>query len=145
MLPEHDQGDKVFIPSSNRKGRTKKHYVDLNEGARWALDLVKPCVCKFGRSYCWPRKWASKGSLFEAFQDYRMRLLPAHRRPIAFHGFRRLHNVELARINAKACEKALGNTATVNAQSYISRDFVREARGKIPQPRVTQERQLSLF
>ena len=75
----------------------------------------------------------------------RRELLPAHRQPIAFHGFRRLHNVELARINAKACAKALGHNAAVNAESYLSRELVREAVDRLRQPRTSQQQQLRLW
>lgn len=138
----HIEGDVARIVSRNRKRGTKGHTVELNEYALSALETLRGLDDK--RVFPWPRKWASKSSLFNEFRRVRELILPAHRLPIAFHGFRRLHNVELARINERACAKALGHGAAINAQHYIGRELVKEAVGKLPAPKLTDERQMRL-
>lgn len=136
-------GHQLKIRSRTRKGGRRGHTVELTDSARQALDWlagIDPV-----RVFPWPRSWASKSSLFKEFGRYRELLLPVQRRAIGFHGFRRLHNVELARINERACAAALGHGAAVNARSYVSRDLVREAVSKLKQPRTSADRQLLLF
>lgn len=136
-------GHQLKIRSRARKGGRRGHTVELTDSARQALEWLSGIDPV--RVFPWPARWASKSSLFKEFGRYRELLLPVHRRAIAFHGFRRLHNVELARINERACAAALGHGAAVNARSYVSRELVREAVNKLKQPRTSADRQLRLF
>lgn len=142
-VESHAHGDVARIVSRNRKRGRKGHIIELNEHALAALATLRGLDPE--RVFPWPRRWASKSSLLGEFLRVRKLILPPHRVPIAFHGFRRLHNVELARINPQACAKSLGHGAAVNAQHYIGRELVREAVGQLPSLDFTDERQLRLF
>ncbi len=137
------EGDEIRIRSAIRKGGRRQHRVQLTPTAMTALEWMRDCDRV--RIFPWPACWGSKSNLMTEFREYRRQLLPPHRAAIAFHGFRRLHNVELSRINAKACEKSLGHAAAVNAEHYLSREIVRESVAQLRQPRLTQDRQQMLF
>lgn len=137
------QADELRIRNRNRKGGRKGHVVALTPMAQTALEWLRPADSV--RVFPVPASFKSKGWFFRDFRAYRRQLLSPERVEIAFHGFRRLHNVELARINERACAASLGHGAAVNAQAYCNRELVRESVGKFRQPRLTSTKQLELF
>ncbi len=143
-------GDHLILPARVvAKGRRAQR-IELNQVAQQVIESMRGC----GRSgdngeriFPWPWAWpASRHQL----HDQHSRILdaagfPADRR-FGFHGIRKLSNMSLARINAKACEKALGHAAgRTNVENYTSRQLVAESLAKLPVLRLSRQRQRVLF
>jgi len=138
----HYHGDHLILPARIvAKGRHAKR-IELNDAARAVIESMRGCDCE--RIFPWPLSWpSSRQQLYRQHALIRT-CLPRHRQ-FAFHAVRKLSNLEIARINPKACEKALGNSGRVNVEHYTSRQLVSETLAKLPALRTSRDRQQRLF
>ena len=138
----HYHGDHLLLPPGVViKGSDWKR-IELNETARNVIESMRgydPI-----RIFPWPRTWdGSRKGLYDQHDLIKVCLPPE--RQFAFHAIRRLTNMELARINPKACEKALGHSAgKINNDFYTDHTIVAEALGQMRQPKRAKDRQLGL-
>lgn len=138
----HYHGDHLLLPPEIIKGNDWKR-IELNAAAQSIIESMRGVDAI--RIFPWPFDWA--GSRKQLYDQHKLvrECLPPERR-FAFHGIRKLTNMELARLNPKACEKALGHASgKVNVDSYVSRTLVAETVAKLRQPTYSPSKQKKLF
>lgn len=136
-------GDHLVLKARHVAKGFRSLRIECNEPLRAVIESMRGCDAE--RIFPWPQAWpGSRQQLHAQFRRVTACLPPARR--FGYHGLRKLHNNELAKINGLACMKSLGHTSgRTTVEHYTSRALVAEAVAKLPAlPRVG-ERQRLLF